>query len=403
MARNKLSTILDDIVNTISKGKSVTGTIRMRMPDGSIKSISPLNTTELAKAVSAGAKPVSQAAISMPRTLTATERAALSDMGGLGRTLARGKTPISQIARDVSKRRQASRRVPQSRAVVPAKTTAPTSGGRNKARTGTAVAAAPKTTSVAKQAEPIVISQAKPKKGMVNITPKAVATRPAAGRNAARTGSAKAAQTAARSKKLDNVRKMIAAAGIGTAGMLGASKLGDGTQAKAGPSTTKPKAKVTPPMPKPKDKDRKTPRKAEAPKAPKKTTSFTAGKNTGFGPKGNIFPGSAEERKALMVMYGGTGSKAGKAAIAGTQGNIAKGRSLLEAAKKKRLSKKTTNKKAGGKMVPSKYKGFSKLPEKVQKKMNPKKAAKYKKGGKVDSGCARQVKGFGAARRPPKK
>jgi len=292
-------------------------------------------------------------------------------MGGLGRTLARGKTPISQIARDVSKRRQASRRVPQSRAVVPAKTTAPTSGGRNKARTGTAVAAAPKTTSVAKQAEPIVVSQAKPKKGMINITPKAVATRPAAGRNAARTGSTKAAQTAARSKKWDDLKKMIAAAGIGTAGVIGASKLGDGTKAKAGPSSSpKSKAKVTPPMPKPKDKDRKTPRKAEAPKAPKKTTNFTAGKNTGFGPKGNIFPGNAEERKALMVMYGGTGSKAGKAAIAGTQGNIAKGRSLLEAAKKKRL---TAKKKTGGKI--SKNTGV----------------------------VARQVKGFGAARRPPKK
>jgi hypothetical protein len=388
------------IMDILLKGGKAAGKglVTLRLPNGTTKTFT--DPVKAAAALREGAKPVSQA----PIRVAPTPKQSAEDMvGGISRILSRGTTPISQIARDVSKRRQASRRVPQSRAVVPAKTTAPTSGGRNKARTGTAVAAAPKTTSVAKQAEPIVVSQAKPKKGMINITPKAVATRPAAGRNAARTGSTKAAQTAARSKKLDNLKKMIAAAGIGTAGMLGASKLGDGTQAKAGPSTTKPKAKVTPPMPKPKDKDRKTPRKAEAPKAPKNTTSFTAGKNTGFGPKGNIFPGSAEERKALMVMYGGTGSKAGKAAIAGTQGNIAKGRSLLEAAKKKRLSKKTTNKKAGGKMVPSKYKGFSKLPEKVQKKMNPKKAAKYKKGGKVDSGCARQVKGFGAARRPPKK
>ena len=374
------------------------GLITLRLPNGTTKSFS--DPVKAAAALREGAKPVSQA----PIRVAPTPKQSAEDMvGGISRTLSRGTTPISKVARDVSKRRQASRRVPQSRAVVPAKTTAPTSGGRNKARTGTAVAA-PKTTSVAKQAEPMVISTPKPKPTMRNITPKPVATRPAAGRNAAaRTGSTKAAQTAARSKKLDDLKKMIAAAGIGTAGVIGASKLGDGTKAKAGPSSTKPKAKVTPPMPKPKNKDRKTPRKAEAPKAPKKTTSFTAGKNTGFGPKSNILPGNAEERKALMVMYGGTGSKAGKAAIAGTQGNIAKGRSLLEAAKKKRLSKKTTNKKVGGKMVPSKYKGFSKLPEKVQKKMNPKKAAKYKKGGKVDSGCARQIKGFGAARRPPKK
>lgn len=62
---------------------------------------------------------------------------------------------------------------------------------------------------------------------------------------------------------------------------------------------------------------------------------------------------------------------------------------------------KTVKKKAGG--TPGKYKGFSKLPEKVQKKMSPTLAAKYKKGGSVGSSkVARQVKGFGAARRPKK-
>jgi len=96
----------------------------------------------------------------------------------------------------------------------------------------------------------------------------------------------------------------------------------------------------TMPMPKPKAEefDQKTPRKP-APVTPlKETTNFDAGKNTGFGPKGNIFPSSSEERAALMVMYGGTGSKAGKAAIAGTQGNLAKGQSLLDAAKNKKRS-----------------------------------------------------------------
>jgi hypothetical protein len=48
--------------------------------------------------------------------------------------------------------------------------------------------------------------------------------------------------------------------------------------------------------------------------------------------------------------------------------------------------------------TPNKYKGFSKLPEAVQQKMDPDKAAMYYKGGKI--GCvARQVKGFGKARR----
>lgn len=43
----------------------------------------------------------------------------------------------------------------------------------------------------------------------------------------------------------------------------------------------------------------------------------------------------------------------------------------------------TTAKRSGGQVAPPKYKGFSKLPEKVQQKMDPKLAAKYEKGGKV--------------------
>lgn len=53
---------------------------------------------------------------------------------------------------------------------------------------------------------------------------------------------------------------------------------------------------------------------------------ISAGPNTGFGPKGNIFPGSAAERKELMKKYGGTGSAAAKAAAAGKQGNLASAR-----------------------------------------------------------------------------
>ena len=55
---------------------------------------------------------------------------------------------------------------------------------------------------------------------------------------------------------------------------------------------------------------------------------------------------------------------------------IPKGMTTKEATS---LLKGTVKKKAGG--TPSKYKGFSKLPEAVQKKMSPKLAAKYEAGG----------------------
>lgn len=48
----------------------------------------------------------------------------------------------------------------------------------------------------------------------------------------------------------------------------------------------------------------------------------------------------------------------------------------------------------GGEAVPAKFKGFSKLPEKVQQKMDPDLAEKYEKGGAVGS-----CRGMGAALR----
>tara|TARA_R110002072_G_scaffold129639_1_gene268237 strand:- start:760 stop:1680 length:921 start_codon:yes stop_codon:yes gene_type:complete len=59
-------------------------------------------------------------------------------------------------------------------------------------------------------------------------------------------------------------------------------------------------------------------------KTPKKSKPITAGGNVGFGPKGNIFPSNAEERKKLMNKYGGTGSAAAKAAAQGRQGSMKK-------------------------------------------------------------------------------
>ena len=50
--------------------------------------------------------------------------------------------------------------------------------------------------------------------------------------------------------------------------------------------------------------------------------------------------------------------------------------------------------KFGGKAVPSKFKGFSKLPEGVQQKIDPKLASKYEMGGKVEKyGGGGSVKG----------
>ena len=59
-------------------------------------------------------------------------------------------------------------------------------------------------------------------------------------------------------------------------------------------------------------------------KTPKKAKPITAGSNVGFGPKGNIFPKDASDRKRLMNKYGGTGSAAAKAAAQGKQGSLKK-------------------------------------------------------------------------------
>ena len=53
----------------------------------------------------------------------------------------------------------------------------------------------------------------------------------------------------------------------------------------------------------------------------------------------------------------------------------------------------------GGEAVPSKFKGFSKLPEEVQKKMDPALAERFEDGGAVKMGSGGGVcKGMGMAR-----
>lgn len=83
-----------------------------------------------------------------------------------------------------------------------------------------------------------------------------------------------------------------------------------------------PEGGTAPIKPKKESAPKPTPKMQDMPK--KKSKNITAGGNVGFGPKGNIFPSNAEERKKLMNKYGGTGSAAAKAAAQGKQGSLKK-------------------------------------------------------------------------------
>ena len=187
---------------------------------------------------------------------------------------------------------------------------------------------------------------AKPKRGMKTVT----------GTDKTRELKKVKAKIAA-AKRANNaslVKKLIAAAVA--AGLVGsAAMLGGGTDKPAAGGAGKKKAVPTP-TPKPKQKKRKPtgtyertpvetskPKKKPMPKPGDRAsnrTSFNAGKGVGFGPKGNIFPSNAAERAALMKMYGGTGSRAAKAAKAGTQGDLVAGKAAFEKAKRERLKGK---------------------------------------------------------------
>ena len=104
-----------------------------------------------------------------------------------------------------------------------------------------------------------------------------------------------------------------------------------GTYERTPVATSNPK-----PKPKPKVKRKPTGTYERTPVATSRPKAITAGKDTGFGPKGNIFPSNAAERAALMKMYGGTGSAAAKAAAAGKQGDLTAGKAAFEKAKRER-------------------------------------------------------------------
>ena len=159
--------------------------------------------------------------------------------------------------------------------------------------------------------------------------------------------------SAAKPKKSKALRNALIAGAAITGGYL-ATRDGDKKSSAASSSTSLPKSKPSKPT-KRVDlgtvKARKvTPQKDAPAKSSGPSTRgsnkrgatkvISAGSSTGFGPKGNIFPGSAAERAGYMKMYGGTGSAAAKAAAAGKQGDMKAGRAAVDAAKKKRLSKK---------------------------------------------------------------
>ena len=200
---------------------------------------------------------------------------------------------------------------------------------------------------------------AKPKRGMKTVTG-TDKTRELK-KVKANIAAAKRANNASKVKKL--IAAAVAAGLVGTAAMLGGGT-DKGTAQPVSPPKRKPKKgspAVPVPQPKPKKKgpptgrpplggpsDGKPPAKKKKP-MPKpgerasNRTSFNAGKGVGFGPKGNIFPSNDAERAALMKMYGGTGSKAGKAAQAGTQGDLVAGRVALKKAKRERLKGKNND------------------------------------------------------------
>ena len=110
---------------------------------------------------------------------------------------------------------------------------------------------------------------------------------------------------------------------------------------------------------------------------PPKTT-----KNPGKGGKGNI----TLERETITI---------------GDKLFMKNADGVFEEVMKQKNGGSVISMKEGG--VPAEYKGFSKLPEAVQQKMDPELAKKYKKGGSVNkkTGIKRRItiKGMGIAKR----
>ena len=96
---------------------------------------------------------------------------------------------------------------------------------------------------------------------------------------------------------------------------------------------------------------------------------------------------NADMKKIKRLISQETGNSISNADREIIQNLIGSGGEMMKGLPKKLFNKlkrgtKTTPFKDGGE-VPSKFKGFSKLPEPVQQKMNPSLAKKYERGGEV--------------------
>ena len=376
------------------------GEIFLKKPGGKSTRVTDPNTAK--KMIQDGAKVVSQAPIRNARSLTAREREAISGLGGqaagVARTISRGKTSIGELVKSGQRakpRGMGDRKLPAVRPKPPAK------------RGQTMPVPKPKPKPPAKRGQTMPVPKPKPK-------PPARAGGSGGGRPPGGSRPMPGARPGQRPPRVVGVtRGSQAGAAARQAAILSQIQKNLEDAADRGP---KPASAAQPPKRKPTgtydrstlptSKPKATKRAKPKGMADRKSAPVSAGKNVGFGPKGNIFPSNAEERKALMLMYGGTGSKAGKAAMAGKQGNIAKGRAAYEAAKRKRL---TAKKKTGGsfssKKIPIVTVGPKGGKNKGKVVGTANKVTRKKGGGKVaknNSRVGRQVKGFGAARRPKK-
>ena len=97
-------------------------------------------------------------------------------------------------------------------------------------------------------------------------------------------------------------------------------------------------------------------------------------------------------------LRGNTISDADRAMIGSILGDQS-GRTISDADRSMMMQMMGSRRMEDGGVVPAKFKGFSKLPEDVQQKMNPKLASKFEKGGPVKMGSGGGVcRGMGAAR-----
>jgi hypothetical protein len=406
------------IGEAITKVIDDVGEIFLKKPGGKSTRVTDSDTAK--KMIGDGARIVSQAPIRGARGLTAREREAISSLGGqtggVARTISRGKTSIGELVK--AGQRAKPRGMGDRKAVA----TRPKPPAR-RANTMPVPKPKPKPPAAARPA-------AKPPAragGSGGGRPPGTAPRPMPG---ARPGQ-RPPQRPPRERVRPNRGEQAGAAARQAAIIAQIQRNLDEASRGPTPAPADPRPQPKPKKPArtpdtkkidPKGRPKKTP---NTQKMPPKGRPVTAGKNTGFGPKGNIFPSNAEERAALMKMYGGTGSEAGKRALKGLQGDIVGGRAAYEAAKKKRLRAATAQKRTGGKMgsetrarsriykapkspmtsakpaskvyKPKKTPGMTGKPASRTYKV-PKGTKPFSKGGKV----ARQVKGFGAARRPKK-